>query len=253
MGIFDMFSSSGSSATPQPAQPQPPQSQAPAGNIPPDAAATGQASGGAAANGVIPPGTATSATPSAPLDQFADLWKNDPSAAAAASNGVFGDLDPRKFSEAAAKLNFASTVTPEQLQAISAGGEGAVTAFSQAMNAVAQATYAQSAFASTKLIEQALGKAKEGFMSELPLHIKKLQVSDNLRTENPIFANPAVQPVISALESQLTVKFPNASASEITAMAKQYVEALGTSFAAPATPAPAKAESKETDWSSFFS
>lgn len=252
MGIFDMFTG-GSSAQSQ-SQPQSqPQQQAVAGNIPADASATGQASSGVAPNGVVPPGTGTSATPSAPLDQFADLWKNDPNATAATSGGVFGDLDPKKFSEAAAKLNFASTVTPEQLQAISAGGEGAVNAFSQAMNAVAQATYAQSAFASTKLIEQALGKAKEGFMSELPLHIKKLQVSDNLRTENPIFANPAVQPVISALESQLTVKFPNASASEITAMAKQYVEALGTSLAAPATPAPTQADSKDTDWSSFFS
>jgi hypothetical protein len=50
------------------------------------------------------------------------------------------------------------------------------------------------------------------------------------------------------------VKYPQATATEITAMAKQYVEALGTSFA----PKPVKTESKsgtgreETDWSSFL-
>jgi len=250
MGIMDMFSgmmNSGAAAPAAPAgQPTPP------GNIPATAAANSPATPSTAANGAVPPGTDTSAnSPASPLDQFADLWKNDATTEGKATAGVFGDIDPKKFMEAAQKIDFSKAVTPEQLQAISGGGEGAVKAFAEAMNTVSQNVYAQSSYASTKMIEAALAKSKDSFMAELPTHIKKQSVSDTLRQENPIFSNPAVQPIISALESQLTVKFPNASASEITGMAKQYVEALGTSF----TPKPAedaKAGKGETDWSTFL-
>jgi hypothetical protein len=158
--------------------------------------------------------------------------------------------------EAAGKIDFAKVVTPEQLQAISTGGEGAVQAFAAALNSVAQTTYAQSAFAATKIVEQAVSRSKDSFLAELPQHIKKQTVSENLRADNPVYSNPAVQPIISALEAQLTVKYPQASAGEITTMAKQYVDALGTSFAPkPAAPAAGgkNGVKADEDWSSFFS
>ena len=146
-------------------------------------------------------------------------------------------------------------VTPEQLQAISAGGEDAMKSFAAALNAVAQTTYAQSAFASTKIAEQAAIKAEQRFISALPQHIKQQTVKDNLRADNPIFSNPAVQPIISALEQQMTVKYPQATASEITAMAKQYVENLGSSFA-PKPTEPKGGNSRkgkeDQDWSSYL-
>jgi len=136
---------------------------------------------------------------------------------------------------------------------MSQGGEAAMKAFAESMNKVAQSVYAQSAFATTKIVEQAVEKARGGFIAEIPQHIKRSQVNDNLRADNPIFSNPAVQPIISALEQQMTVKFPNATATEITAMAKQYVEALGTSFAPkPAETAESKNKKQEQDWSSFL-
>lgn len=238
-----------------PAQPNPTNPGGP-GNISPNAAATGSTPPGAAPNGQIPP-----VDPNAPADpatafaQFDKLWENapvDPNAPPA--TGIFGNVDPKKFMEAAGKIDFSKVVTPEQLTAISTGGEGAVAAFAAAMNSVAQGVYAQSAFATTKIVEQALNKSKELFLSELPTHIKKQTVTDSLRAENPIFSNPAVQPIISALEAQMTVKYPNATAPEITQMAKQYVEALGSSFA-PKSKADAgspKNKKGETDWSTFL-
>lgn len=245
------------SSSPAPAAPAAPANAAGTpGNIPPNTPVTGQAGNGAAPNGTIPQGTDTSNTPAAtPLDQFADLWKNEPTDPnAQVQAGVFGNVDPKKFMEAAGKIDFAKVVTPDQLTAIGQGGEAAVTAFASAMNSVAQSVYAQSAFATTKLVDQALAKAKDGFMADLPQHIKRQTVTDNLRIENPIFSNPAVQPIISALEQQMTVKFPNATAPEITAMAKQYVEALGTSLA----PKPVSTQTKggvkaDEDWSGFLS
>ena len=257
-GIMSMFSNLMGSS--QPAAPAAPPgtvgTPATPGNIPQGAPNTGVTTPGTAPNGQVPATvtdpTGTSATP---FDSFQDLWKNDPVDPNAAAPGVFGKVDPQKFMEAAGKIDFSKAVTPEMLQAISTGGDAAMNAFATAMNKVAQGVYAQSAFATTKIVEQALSKSKESFMAELPQHIKKQTVTDSLRAENPIFSNPAVQPIISALEAQMTVKYPHATAPEITQMAKQYVEALGTSFA----PKPvvteadaAKAKKGEMDWSTFL-
>jgi hypothetical protein len=256
-GIMSMFSNIlGNGGTPTPAVSNGTQAPAPTpGNIPANTPNTGVANQNTAPNGAVPNSGDMNPKPDAtPLDQFSELWKNEPTDPnAPAKTGIFGDVDPKKFMEAAGKIDFSKVVTPEQLQAISAGGEGAMASFAQALNAVAQSTYAQSAFASTKIVEQAMARAKDSFIAELPQHIKKQTVSDSLRNENPVFANPAVQPIISALEAQLTVKYPSASAGEITTMAKQYVEALGTSFSPkPAAPTPQKGQRDETDWSKFL-
>lgn len=257
-GIMSMFQNAFGGGTPanQPA-PTPTPNPATPGNIPDGAANTGATPTGAAPNGVLPnqdPNAPAAADPT-PFADFAELWqpnKTDPNAPSPQS-GVFGDIDPKKFMEAAGKIDFSKVVTPEMLTAISTGGEAAQAAFAQAMNKVAQGVYAQSAFATTKIVEQALNKSKESFLSELPTHIKKQTVTDSLRSENPIFSNPAVAPIISALEAQMTVKYPNATAPEITAMAKQYVEQLGTSFAPKPKAEPgAKKGKPETDWSTFL-
>jgi hypothetical protein len=255
MGIMDFFTGGGNNQNQnQPQQNQPQQNQQnqqqTPGNIPQNSPTNSPADGNTAANGLVPPNTDKSSE--SPLDQYADLWKNDPSSGDATPPGVFGNVDPQKFMEAAARVDFSKSIPQEQLQAIAAGGEGAMQAFASALNTVSQNVYAQSAFASTKIVEQAMARAKESFMSELPQHIKKQSVSDSLRAENPIFLNPAVQPIISALEAQLTVKFPNASASELQTMAKQYVEALGTSFAPKPKENPQTSGRAETDWNSFL-
>ena len=258
-GIMSMFSNliGGAPAATASQQPAPgtQSGQSQPGQLPATTPNTGAASPNTAPNGTVPAtGDNINAPAATPLDQFADLWKNEPTDPNAAKpTGVFGNVDPKKFMEAAGKIDFTKVVTPEQLQAISQGGEGAMASFAAALNAVAQTTYAQSAYASTKIVEQAMARAKDSFIAELPQHIKKQTVSENLRAENPIFQNTAVQPIISALEAQLTVKYPQASAGEITTMAKQYVEALGSSFAPKPPAAQGKPGSKdETDWSTFL-
>ena len=261
-GIMSMFSNvfggganpsaapSAPATTPANSQPTPP------GNIPPSAATTGVSTPNAAPNGTLPGNeNSNPATPTTPLDQFNDLWKTPDTQTEQKPAGVFGDVDPKKFMEAAGRIDFTKVIQPEQLSAISAGGEDAVKAFASALNTVAQTTYAQAAFASTKIAEQAMARAKESLLSELPQHIKRQTVSDNLRADNPVFQNPAVQPIISALEAQLTVKYPQASAGEITTMAKNYVEALGSSFAPKTQAADTKTKDgfrEDTDWDKFL-
>ena len=252
MGIMDMFNGVFGSGQ-QPQQQQVNVAPTP-GSIPANTDANGKTTPQTAPNGVVPQSANTSGDkPAAPFADFADLWKNDPTTESKSDQGLFSNVDPAKLMEAAKKIDFSKSVTPEIMQRVAAGGEDGMRAMLEAMNASAQSVYAQSAFATTKIVEQALSKAQESYDAKIPSMIKKHQVSDNLRQENPIFSNPAVQPIISALEAQMTVKFPNASATEITNMAKQYVEQLGTSFAPkPADTAKNKSKKEEMDWSSFL-
>lgn len=232
----------------QPQQPDPNDGAGQPGNIPPAAAAsaTGKSSEGTAPNGTIPAGGA----PGSPLDAFADLWKNDPATDGQNSDAFTLNIDPKKIFEAAGKTDFSRALNQELMQKIAGGGEDAVKAMAAVMNSVAQASYGQSTVATAKIVEQALAAQQEKFTQLLPNLIKQHQVSDNLSSENPIFNNPAVQPIMDALKSQLAVKHPQATAGQLTEMAKKYVGALGTSF----SPAPKAAEgkSKDYDWSEFL-
>lgn len=246
-----IFGAQPASTAPVPAQPvnQNPGAGQP-GNIPPTAEqnAAAKVDQSTAPNGTVPAGGA----PESPLAAFADLWKIDPTKDGAPAGDFSLNVDPKKLFEAAGKTDFSRALNEEMISKIAAGGEGAVKATVAAMNAMAQATYGQSTLATTKIVEQALAAQAEQFKTMLPNMIKQHQVSDNLANENPVFNNPAVQPIMDALKAQLAVKNPTATASELTAQAKQYIEALGSSFA----PKPASADNpknpREQDWSTFI-
>ena len=217
-----------------------------------------------APNGMVPSSDPTpnagqngTQTPAAsPLDVFKDVWQTPTNAQTDTNGTVFAGVDPQKLMESASKVDFSKAVTQEQLTAMAAGGEGAMKAFAESLNKVAQTVYAQSAFATTKIVDQALAKAQEGYDSRLPTMIKKFSVNENLQDQNPLLSNPALTPLVSALSEQLVRKNPNATSAEIQQQVNDYFAALGTSFApkppeTPATRAAAKA-AKSEDWSAFL-
>lgn len=254
---MSIFSTLFGSSTPAPAAPAAPAPQGGAGqpgNIPPQANQSTAASNGTAPNGVVPAGTPDSATaPASPLDQFKDIWQ--PSENSNTPQPLI-NVDPKSLAEAAKKTDFTKMISPDQLTAIGQGGEAAVAAFAQAMNQVAQGVYAQSAFATTKIVESAVNKAREQFQADIPAHIKRLNVSESLQTENPAFSHPAASPILGAIQAQLAQKHPNASSSELTGMAKQYLEQFANVVSAPGIAAREKKEQagkpQETDWNSFL-
>jgi hypothetical protein len=219
-----------------------------------------QASGQTAPNGVVPAqGTDPNAggnpgnSDASPLAAFTDIWQTPTNTDPNANQSIFANLDPAKVRESAAKVNFTGGVNPDQLKAIAAGGEGAVKAFQDVLNAVAQGVYAQSTLANVKIVEQALGKAQETYDARIPGMVKKLSSSESLVAENPLLANPAVQPLVGALQQQLIQKNPNATSAEIQRQISDYFSALGQSFAPKAaTPANQRGGRKEDDWSLFL-
>ena len=187
------------------------------------------------------------------FDKFNDIWKPVESPAGDPNKGLF-NVDPKQLMEAAQKVDFSKSINPAHLQAISQGGEPAMAALSQMMNSVSQTVYAQNAMTTAKIVEQAVKQTRESIMKDLPQHIKLQAVNDNLRTENPALNHPAAAPILGALQQQLTVKYPNASATEIAGMAKQYLEGFAGTFAkAPEQNTQSQTKPGETDWTAYLS
>jgi hypothetical protein len=226
---------------------------------------------GTQSNGVVPPGNDTNQNQNqtaggqtgqdwqkqedqSPLAAFGDVWKTDPNAGAQGNQPIFAGLDPAKVMESARKVDFSKAVSQEQLTAITEGGEGAVKAFAQAMNSVAQTVYGQSAIATAKMVEQALGKAQEQYDAKIPGLVKKLNANEGLAASNPLLQNPAIQPLVGALTEQLTRKNPNATSAEIQQQVNDYFAALGTSFAPKSKEDSSKSSGKNNsvDWSTFL-
>lgn len=251
MSIFEKLF--GNTASQQPQQPAPQQAQQPQpGNLPANPVATDPPQG--AAGNINAAGTNEGAnTAASPLDEFKGLWETN--ATDNANDQPIGfNVDPQKLMEAASKVDFTKVIKPEDMAAITAGGEGAAQAFMRAMNSVTQNSYAQSALATSKIVEAALAQAQEKFESKIPSYIKKHNLSNSLREDNPALSHPAAAPILTALENQLTVKYPSATGAEIKKMATDYLTSFATA-ASPKKPEEAtggKGGKPEMDWSTFL-
>lgn len=237
-------------------------------------AATAAPSGGPG-NGTVPnpanSGTTTpnSADPAAlragktgegesPLANFNELWKiDDKNKQGEISLSPTFNIEPAKLAEAAKTLDFAKVVSPE-VMAKALGGDSASLA--AALNAVTQAAYTHSAVSTAKIVEAALAKQAQQFQQFLPNEVRRLQVSEQVRSDNPIFNNPAVAPMLDMLKDQLTAKFPAAPAAEISAQAQQFlsefakavVTAGGGSITEKAAEGTGAAKGADYDWGNFF-
>lgn len=256
MNLADLFRSviPGNSQPGQTQQNQTPQ------NIPPgqqdqNPIAGTQSTSGTSNNGVVPQinnpsGSTGNSDQQSPFADFKDIWQTNETPGA--NVPMFANLDAKKLQEAAAKVNFAQSISQDQLQKIQAGGPEAMQAFATAMNQVAQSVYAQSAMATTKIVEQALGKQQEKFDANFPSMVKKFSVNENLQTKNPLLSDPALQPFASALTEQLTRKHPGASSSEIESQVQKYFSALGETFGKSQPSQMESQKSSDDDWSKFF-
>lgn len=229
-----------------------PQVQYSPGNLPPQAPATQQT-----APNSVTPGTATPQpdpnAPKPPLADYAKLW-DTPTTTTDANQPLF-NLDPAKMQESVSKMDFTKAINKDQLAAITAGGEGAVAALAQVINAVGQESFSQAAKFSAALVQSGHDKTKTSLLSELPGHIKQHAISNSMREANPLLNNPAVAPLVSALESQFSKQYPGASVKEINEHVTSYITGLNQVFnpvATPAGPGTTTNKAGETDWGKFL-
>lgn len=242
MSIMDFFKPTVQPVAQPVAQPQ----TTPPGNIPqPDGAITNTGDG-TAPNGAIPGGQGSS--PDSPLANYADLWKNKPNESTSAEPTL--ELKAEDVQGIVNKANFSSVLTPEMLAAIGEGGEGAQQAFSLAMNEVAKNVMVQATLVNNKLTQKAVKDALEHQKKSLPELLRQQSVLNHSKESNPLFTNPAVQPILESAQEALMRKFPDAPPADITRMAQEYIVAMGEAFAPkPTVTVPAG----EQDWSKFLS
>lgn len=250
---MSFFTNLFSGATPaqQTGAPAQQQQSAPAqpGNLPANAPAGTAESGGTASNGVVPAQAPAGEQPaSSPLDQFKELW--EPVSNEGAPVEPAQSLDPKKVGEMMSAADFSNVIGKENLAAISAGGDGAMQAFVDSMNAVARQVMTQSTLISNKMIDQQVKAALEDHQKQLPSLMKKQFLSSEL-SDNPVFKNPAVKPVVEAVQHQLAGKYPDASAKELAVMANQFIEAMAETLAPKKTPVVDPA-TQELDWDEWL-
>lgn len=231
----------------QPAQPQP-------GNIPLSAlqGTAAATSGGTAPNGVIPASTNATSGQESALDKFADLWNTQSNQT---QDQPLFNVSQEKLLDIARKTDFKPQVSPDQLAAITAGGEGSIPALLEIINSAVQMGYARSAEASTRLIQGGLDKAGYAKSSELSGLIKQHTLSAGIREANPLLAHSAVAPIISALQDKLMLKNPNATPKEMQEQLNVYMSEFVNAVQAPQAALQSQQSSrtnKTEDWDKFF-
>jgi hypothetical protein len=230
------------------------QQQTPPGNIPNEAAANLAAvsNSATAPNGTVPANTNLSKDGStqSSIDDFATLWQTDTTKADASGQPLF-NVSQEKLLETARLQSFKEAASPEQLAAIAAGGEQAVAAMMQLMEGVTQRGYAQSVYATTKLIEGALNKSNFAKSDDLESRLRDVQLKQSLRESNPVFSNPAYAPLLKTAQQQFQVKYPDATAAELKAMAERYLTSMANELSPNKQTSSKTKQRQDDDWSSF--
>lgn len=207
-----------------------------------------QSSPQTAPNGAVPAGSQNPPEGQSPEDKFAKLWETPPTDPNALKpEDSQNQLTPEKMLEAAGKVDFKRILDQDSLKKIAGGGDEAVAALADLLNKTAQTVYGQSTVVAQKLIETQVSKARDEFTAQLPSLVKKQNMQDTLLTENPAFKKPSVAPVVTAIQNQLAAKYPNATASELNAMAKDYLKAAAEDFNPTPKKEPTAAE-RGVDW-----
>jgi len=235
---------------------QPPAAPAPA-NVGLPASAPGgdtapQVNGGANPNNVI----ATQANQVvSPLAGFEDLFKNaptDPNAPTPFSaDKIFSGYNRDQIAEAVAKQTFVNP-TQEQMAAIAAGGEGAVTAMVGLMNQMAQQVYLRGIDTSVNLTQRGLSAYDNGAASRIPSQVRSQLTENAVAESNPAFSHPAVAPLVDSMRQTIMTKYPTATPAEVTALTNAYLQGFSNVVSGKADQNPADTVKPAEDWKRFF-
>lgn len=163
-----------------------------------------------------------------PTDGFKDLWKMEPNQQGQAPNFK---LNPEHLQQTAGKLDFTKAVNRDDLQKIAGGGDEAIGALMNVLNTFGQAVFSTNAQFSSHLTEAGYKAASESIDRGLPNLVKKQFAQSDLFTKNSKLRDPALQPLVLAIQSQISDRHPNASPAEVNAMVEQYFNStVATAF-----------------------
>lgn len=162
----------------------------------------------------------------APLGNYLKMWEIDPNKKAPESPVPTFNADPTKMQELAATVDFTKQIEPE-LMARAMKGDGA--ALIEVVNKSAQAGFAHSNLATTKIVESALNSLNNKYETEfIPRILAAERTRNHVAEDNPIFSNPAAAPVVNLVRNQIMTQYPTASPQEIKTMVNDYLTGFST-------------------------
>lgn len=201
-----------------------------------------------APNGVVPEGGANPPEQKSPLEEHAKLW--EPTTVDDKNKQEQETITPEKMMEAASKVDFTKVLTPEELTKVQAGGEEAQKILINVINKVSQAAYGQSAVVAKKLVDSAVEKEREAFLSSLPSLIKKHAVTDP--AEDPALQNPAIAPVVAAIKTQLLEKYPKADKAWINKQVGELMKGAAEMYVPQQKNSDAAKAEDQIDWDEWI-
>jgi len=197
-------------------------------------------------SGVIPPGdnldeidptTGKKKTPveDDPMMDFTKLWENPPidpkNPPEPEETSFLPKFDPAKIAETLGKIDFSKSALPEELTAITAGGENATKAHISILNKSLRQAMMTMFNVNQRMVESGLTKAQERFLNQVPSHVKNIIVESDLTRDNPIMSNPAYAPLVESTRLRFQEKFPKATPAQVSNAVQKYL----TSFVEAAT------------------
>ncbi len=179
--------------------------------------------------------TTTGASGRDSLSDFSKLWEDapvDPKNPPKQDTGYLPVIDSKALSQYFDQLDFTKSITPEELNAITAGGESAAKALPQILNKSLRQAGLTLFNASRKMVEQGLGIASDRFSGNVPNLVRDVMTKDGLTSSNPMMQNPAYAPVVDAVRQRFQSQYPKATPSQIETAVNQYfdkwMEDMGT-------------------------
>lgn len=160
-----------------------------------------------------------------PLKAMEDIWKLPEGAEKnlPQSVGEFAfNVKQEDVLKNARSVDFTKAIPTDLLAKVHAGGEEGMKAMLQAMNIVGQQAFASASMVAAKTTEAGIRSAGTQIENNLPGFIKRETISHTLREDNPLFASPAIAPMVEMLEVQLQAKHPNATPAQIKEHARSY-------------------------------
>lgn len=207
---------------------------------------------------VVIPGSGTAAKVEDPADTFSGYSKIfdpiDPKNAPKAFD-VNSIHDLSKLPEALKEQNYLAGTPKEEIDAIVAGGEGAVAALGKMLNRALQVATAQAITASGELVKNGVAKSMPEVNSMISSQFRDQQIRDEIGTVNPLLTNPAFTPIVDSIRQTLQTKFPTASPKEIAGLTNEYFQQMGKVMnGGNSNPnAQSSAKPQETDWNNYMS
>lgn len=207
-------------------------------------------------NPTVPTGNEPAANPhretqatQSPTDKFKELWSTTNQPTDQAPNFK---LNPEQLSKVSGSMDFTKNIDRGDLAKIAQGGEEAIAALGNVLNSFGREVFGASAQFSSHMTESGYQSASNVIDKGLPGAIKRQLTEQHIYQNNPKLKDPALQPLIGALQSQFSSKHPNASAQEINDLVSEYMTTVvGAAFTKEDPQQKTKDYNAAADFSSF--